>query len=172
MDNAKILIIEDSAAKRAVYKEMLEREGYNIIEAASAEEGMNKARNESPDVIIMSLEMPNIDGFKMVEKLKKDDLAGYTPVICVSTTCKDMENKIKALTEAGAEECFYMPENMAELLLKVQVMIRIRKIYLELLEKNKQLQTFNKAAVDRELKMVELKGKIKKLEDELTKYKK
>ena len=58
-----------------------------------------------------------------------------------------------------------------ELLVKVRVMVRIRKIYLELLEKNKQLQVFNKASVDRELKMMELKEKIRGLEEEITRYK-
>ena len=65
-----------------------------------------------------------------------------------------------------------MPENIEELSTKVMVMMRIRKIYLELLEKNKQLKIFNEAAVGRELKMVELKQKVKKLEEELVKYKK
>ena len=64
-----------------------------------------------------------------------------------------------------------MPENVNELLIKVRVMIRIRKIYLELLEKNKQCQIFNKAAVDRELKMVELKERVRNLEEEIKRYK-
>ena len=51
-------------------------------------------------------------------------------------------------------------------------MVRVRKVYLELLEKNKQLKIFNDSAVNRELKMVELKNKIKKLEEELATYKK
>ena len=74
--------------------------------------------------------------------------------------------------DAGADEFFYMPENMNELIVKVRVMVRIRKVYLELLEKNKQLQVFNKSAVDRELKMVELKNKIKDLEEEIKRHRK
>jgi len=54
----------------------------------------------------------------------------------------------------------------------LRVALRIRGVYLELLDKNKQLKTFNDAAVGRELKMVELKNKIKELEKELAKYKK
>ena len=171
MSEIRILIVDDSATKRALYREMLEKEGYKIIEAGDGEEGLSKAKTESPDIIIADLAMPKMDGFKMIEMIKKDEKGKFIPVICVSATYKDIESKIKALTEAGAEEFFYVPENINELLLKVQVMIRIRKVYLELLEKNKQLQIFNKAAVDRELRMVELKDKVRSLEEEIKRYK-
>jgi DNA-binding response OmpR family regulator len=166
----KILIVDDSDTKRVIYKEMMAKEGYAVIEAKDGEEGMKKAGAESPDLIIADLAMPKIDGFKMVEAIKKDTRTKYVPVICVSATYKDIASKMKALNEAGAEEYFYMPENVEDLLAKVKVMLRVRSLYLELLEKNKQLKIFNDAAVDRELKMVELKKKIKKLEEELSKY--
>jgi len=167
---ARILIVDDSATKRSLYRGMLEREGYEIIEAHDGIEGLDKAKTESVDLIIADLAMPKMDGFKMIELIKKDEKGKFIPIICVSATYKDIESKIKALTEAGAEEFFYVPENISELLLKVRVMLRIRKIYLELLEKNKQLQIFNKSAVDRELKMVELKEKVRNLEEEIRKY--
>ncbi len=171
MSEIKILIVDDSATKRALYKEILETEGHKIIEAKNGEEGINKTKEESPDIIIADLAMPKMDGFKMIELIKKDQQGKFIPIICVSATYKGIESKMKALFEAGAEEFFYMPENMSELLIKVQIMIRIRKIYLELLEKNKQLQAFNKAAVDRELRMVELKDKVRDLEEEIKRYK-
>ena len=172
MSEIKILVVDDSATKRALYRGMLEKEGYNIVEAKDGEEGVRKARSESPDLVIADLAMPKMDGFKMIEMIKKDEKGKYVPVICVSATYKDIESKVKVLMDVGAEEFFYMPENIDELLLKVQVMLRIRKVYMELLEKNKQLQIFNKSAVDRELKMVELKDKIRDLEEEIKRYKK
>jgi len=171
LSEIRILIVDDSATKRSLYKGMLETEGYEIIEATNGEEGMDKAKNGSPDIIIADLAMPKMDGFKMIERIKKDEKGKFIPVICVSATYKDIESKMRALLEVGAEEFFYMPENLNELLIKVRVMIRIRKLYLELLEKNRQLEIFNKAAVGRELKMVELKDKIKNLEEEIKKYK-
>ena len=171
MSEIRILIVDDSSTKRALYKEVLEREGYEIIEARDGEEGLNKAKTGSPDLIIADLAMPKMDGFKMIEMIKKDENGKFIPVICVSATYKDIESKMKGLIESGAEEFFYMPENVNELLIKVRVMIRVRKVYLELLEKNKQLQIFNRAAVDRELRMVELKDKIRSLEEEIRRYK-
>ncbi|MDO8535797.1 MAG: response regulator [Candidatus Omnitrophota bacterium] len=172
MSEIKILIVDDSATKRALYKGMLEKEDYKIIEAKNGEEGLSKAKSESPDIIIADLAMPKMDGFSMIEAIKKNDKGKFIPVICVSATYKDIESRMKILIDAGAEEFFYMPENVNELLIKVHVMARIRKIYLELLEKNKQLQVFNKAAVDRELRMVELKDRIRSLEEEVKRYRK
>ena len=172
MGNAKILVVDDSNTKRAIYKEMLLKEGYDVAEACDGEEGVKKSRIEAPDVIIADLAMPKMDGFRMVEIIKSDDNTKYIPVICISATYKDIASKMKALREAGAEEYFYMPENIEDLMTKIKVMLRVRALYLELLEKNKQLNIFNAAAVDRELKMVELKKRVKKLEEELSKYKK
>lgn len=172
MAGTKILIVDDSSTKRVVYKDLLERDGYTVIEARDGEDGIKKAKIESPDVIVADLAMPKMDGFRMVESLKKDENTRYIPIICVSSTYKDLSSKAKALLDAGAEEFFYMPENIGELLLKVKVMTRVRKVYLDLLEKNSQLKVFNAAAVDRELKMVELKDKIRKLEEEIRIYKK
>lgn len=172
MTTAKILIVEDSETRRAIYREMLGKEGYTIVEAVDGEEGVKLAKIESPDLIIANLAMSKMDGFQMVDIIKKNENTKYIPVICISATYKDMASKLRALCDAGAEEYFYMPENIEDLIIKVQVMLRIRKLYLDLLEKNKQLKIFNSVAVDRELKMVELKKKVKKLEEELTRYKK
>ena len=172
MKTAKILLVEDSSTKRTLYRSELEKANYEIVEAHDGQEGLAKAKTVLPDVIITDMSMPNMDGLKMVQILKSEENTKYIPIICVSATYKDIEIKSKALSEAGAEEYFYMPENLGELLLKVRVMLRIRSIYLELLEKNRLLKQFNDVAVGRELKMIELKEKVEKLEKELAKYKK
>jgi DNA-binding response OmpR family regulator len=170
MRETRILIVDDSAAKRALYKDMLEKEGYKTIEAKDGIEGLYKANTEYPDIIIADLTSPKMDGFKTIELIKADESGKFIPIICVSATYKDIESMIRALIEAGVEEFFYAPDKINELLMRVQVMVRVRKVYLELLEKNKQLKIFNKAAVDRELKMVELKDKIRGLEEEKKRY--
>jgi response regulator RpfG family c-di-GMP phosphodiesterase len=113
-----------------------------------------------------------MDGIEMVKAVKNDEKTKYVPMICVSATYTDIAHKMRALLDAGAEEYFYLPQTREELLIKVEVMMRIRKLYIDLLEKNRQLKTFNDAAVGREMKMIELKEKIKSLEKELAKYKK
>jgi len=172
MSKGKILVVEDSPTKRKFLKELLAQAGYDVKEAQDGEDGLAKVAQDIPDVIIADLSMPKIDGFEMVKRLKSDEKTKYTPVICVSATYKDLSDKLRMLVDVGAEEYFYAPENTEELLAKVVVMMRVRNIYLSLLEKNKELKIFNDAAVGRELKMVELKNKIKELEAELGKRKK
>lgn len=172
MSKGKVLIVEDSPTQRAMYRQALEKEGYVVIEAGDGEEGFKTAKAEMPDVIISDVVMPKMDGLAMLRELKKGEETRYIPVICASATYRDLATKLKALIEDGAEEYFYLPDNIEELWAKVAVMMRIRRVYLELLEKNKQLKLFNDVAVGRELKMVELKEKIKQLEEELSKQKK
>lgn len=168
----KILIVDDSATQRAIYRSMLsELHNCSVIEANDGREGVDAVKEKSPDIIITDISMPNMDGLEMVKIIKSNESTKYIPIICASATFQDISTKMKALTEIGAEEYFYMPQTKDELLAKVIVMIRVRKLYLELIEKNRQLKQFNEAAVGRELKMIELKEKIKTLEKELTKQK-
>jgi len=167
-----ILLVEDSETKKTIYKKVLEDADYTVLDAQNGQEGLEIARTQDVDVIVTDLAMPVMDGFMMIRQLKNNEMTRYIPIICVSATYKDIADKLKALLDSGAEEYFYMPDNLTELIAKVEVMMRIRKIYLDLLEKNKQLKIFSDAAVGRELKMVELKNKLKALETELAQYKK
>ena len=167
MSIKKILIVDDSETQRNIYREILETSGYKVEVATNGIEGLAAARSAKPDVIITDISMPKMDGIEMVRNIKKSEETRYIPVICASATFQDLETKMIALLDAGAEEYFYMPQDKQELLTKVSVMLRIRHIYDELLEKNKQLKQFNDAAVGRELKMIELKDKVAELEKKL-----
>mgnify|MGYP001235145841 CR=1 FL=1 len=171
MAGEKILVVEDSDTKRAIYADVLQDKGYLVLQAKDGEEGLKIAQEDNPDIIVTDISMPKMDGFQMVQRLKSDEKTKYIPIICISATYQDLASKMKALTEAGAEEYFYAVQHAEELLAKVAVMLRIRAIYLDLLKKNVQLEKINHLAVDRELKMIELKKKIKLLEEELQKYK-
>lgn len=171
MAGEKILVVEDSDTKRVIYADVLREKGYAVIEAGDGEEGVRLAKLENPDVIVTDISMPKMDGFQMIQRIKSDEKTKYIPIICISATYQDLASKMKALTEAGAEEYFYAIQHSEELLAKVFVMLRIRAIYLDLLKKNTQLEKINHLAVDRELKMIELKKKIKVLEEELRKCK-
>lgn len=172
MATARILIVNDSQTQLGIYKKTLEDAGYEVLSAENGREGLLRLRSEMPDLVIADLAMPVMDGFEMIKNIKSDEKTRYIPVICISANYTDLASKLKVLVEIGAEEYFYSPEATEELLAKVTVMLRIRQIYRDLLEKNKALKTFNDAAVGREMKMVELKKRVKQLEQELSAYKK
>lgn len=169
MSNGRILIVDDSQIQLEMFKDVLIKEGYSVVTAANGREGIEAAHKELPDVIVTDLHMPVMDGFEMIKKMRQEESTKYVPIICVTATYQDIESKIRTLTEAGADEYFYSPANSQEFIAKVVVMMRIRRVYQDLLEKNKQLRIFNDAAVDRETKMIELKARIKELEAELAK---
>ena len=78
MSLAKILIVDDSATQRAVYKEILEEAGYAVVAAKNGNEGIQKAHTEFPDVIISDISMPEMDGLEMVLKIKSDENTKYS----------------------------------------------------------------------------------------------
>jgi DNA-binding response OmpR family regulator len=172
MGKAKILVVNDSLAQRAIFKDVLEENGYSVVEAGDGKEGIAKTRAESPDVIITDVSMPNMDGLQMIRLLKSEDRTKYIPIICVSATFQDLATKLRALTEVGAEEYFYVPQNTGELIAKVTVMLRIRKIYKDLISQNKALKEFTDACVVKDFEIIDLKKKVAGLEAELKKYKK
>lgn len=80
----KILIIEDDKFLRELTAQKLLKEGYDVIEAIDGEEGVKKAIEEKPDLILLDLILPGIDGFEVLAKIKEDSVISKTPVIILS----------------------------------------------------------------------------------------
>ena len=73
----KILVVDDSPTERHVISELLVRSGYQVITAENGEEGVEKARREKPDLILMDVVMPNLNGFQATRTLAKDPKTRY-----------------------------------------------------------------------------------------------
>lgn len=92
-----ILIVEDEAAVRKALRERLQREGYTILEARNGQEGLTLAQGEHPDLILLDIVMPVLDGISMIEKLRRDHWGKEARVIVLSNlTDADMENRAHA----------------------------------------------------------------------------
>ena len=83
-ENRKILIIEDDIFLSELMSKKLVEEGFKIINAVDGEEGLIKANDEAPDLILLDLILPGIDGFKVLAQLKEDPKTGSIPVIILS----------------------------------------------------------------------------------------
>ncbi len=79
-----ILMIEDDTFLRNLYRDKLEKEGFNFIEASNGTEGMNKIMNEDPDLIILDILLPMKGGFDILEEMKEEESASEAPVIILS----------------------------------------------------------------------------------------
>lgn len=89
----KILIIEDDEFLRNLIIRKLAEEGFDVVKADDGEEGLEKARTENPDLILLDLVLPKIDGFKVLNEIKKDPATAPIPVIIISNL--DQKEDIK-----------------------------------------------------------------------------
>jgi DNA-binding response OmpR family regulator len=96
----KILFIEDEAALQKAFKDVLEKEGYQMISALDGESGLRLAKSQKPDLILLDLILPRKDGFEVLKELKEDEATKGIPVI-VLTNLEDIESVEKAI-ELGA----------------------------------------------------------------------
>ena len=81
---AKILIIEDDRFLRELIARKLKNEGYEIAEAVDGEEGLKKIKEEKPDLVLLDLILPGIDGFEVLTRAKEDPVIAQIPVIILS----------------------------------------------------------------------------------------
>jgi two-component system cell cycle response regulator DivK len=82
----KILIADDKPTGRELVRTVLENAGYAVVEASDGSEALKMARESSPDLIILDLHMPNIDGFGVIEQLRRDALFARTPVVALTAS--------------------------------------------------------------------------------------
>ena len=120
---SKILIVEDEESIRKFIKISLKREKFEVFEAASAEEGLQKTLQESPDVVILDIMLPGMNGFQLCEKLKKQN--ENIGIIILTARGQDMD-KIMGL-EFGADDYMVKPFNPLELTARINSLLRRMK---------------------------------------------
>ncbi len=115
---AHILIIDDSATERHVVKSTLEKDGHQVSEAKDGEEGLQKARELKPNLVLMDLVMPGgVDGFKAIRQLHASPETGNIPIIVVSSKSEETD-KVWAIRQ-GAADYLVKPVNKSVLKEKV-----------------------------------------------------
>ena len=118
---ANILIVDDSPTEIHVLKTMLEKNGFAVASASSGEEGIEKARAEQPDLILMDVDMPGMNGFQAAREITTNPDTSSIPVIIVST--KDQEtDKLWGLRQ-GAKDYITKPAKEKDLIGKINGLI-------------------------------------------------
>lgn len=115
---ATILLVEDSPTEAYVIADILARHGYQTLTAATGEEGINMARSHKPDLILMDVVMPGLNGFQTTRKLAKDEQTAHIPVIVVSSKDQDTD-RIWAIRQ-GARDYIVKPVKEDLLIDRVQ----------------------------------------------------
>lgn len=116
----KILVVDDSPTERFALNEFLSRQGFNVVTAESGEEAIAKARSENPDLILMDVVMPGINGYQATRTISRDEATRSIPIIMC--TSKGLEtDKIWGMRQ-GAYDYMVKPVNLPELLARIQGM--------------------------------------------------
>jgi len=118
MNKKRILVVDDEVDLVETVRFSLELEGFEVLVAHNGEEALNQARKENPDLILLDLMLPKLDGYKVCRLLKFDERYKHIPILML--TAKTQEKDKTMGMETGANEYITKPFDMDELMKKVK----------------------------------------------------
>ncbi len=122
---AHILIVDDSPTEVHVFRTMLEKHGYSVSVATSGEEGVEKIRGEKPDLVLMDIVMPGLNGFQATRQLTRDPETSSIPVVILSTKGQESD-RVWGLRQ-GAKDYLTKPVREDLLVGKIHSILRERQ---------------------------------------------
>lgn len=139
MKPARVLVVDDEDRNRRLLGGMLEADGYAVEEAANGAQALECAQHNPPDLVLLDIMMPNIDGYEVVRTLKANAATRAIPVIMV-TALDDRKSRVHAL-ECGAEEFVTKPVDRQELRVRVKNLLKLKEYGDFLTDYNRILET-------------------------------
>ena len=135
---AEILIVDDQADNLELLSTMLASQGYEIIESDLGSSAIKLAQVNPPNLILLDISMPEMDGFEVCQALRNNDLTKNIPIIFISAL-KEIEDKAQAF-EIGGDDYITKPFDMKEVLLRVENQLKKHRLQSELKSENDCLQ--------------------------------
>lgn len=127
---ATVLVVDDIAANARLLQRLLARDGHHVLFAQDGEEALERVRRDHPDLVIMDVIMPTLDGFETCRRLKSDPETRLVPVVLI-TALQGSRERVRGL-EVGADDFLSRPVNTAELTARVRSLLRIKRFTDEL----------------------------------------
>jgi two-component system, OmpR family, alkaline phosphatase synthesis response regulator PhoP len=118
-----ILFVDDEPDQIMMVSLRLRKSGYKVISASDGEEGLKKAIEEKPDLILMDVLMPGMDGFEVCRRLRKNSETKHIPII--ATTAAGVDDIEFQCRSAGADDCIRKPYDSANLLMKIHEFLKV-----------------------------------------------
>ena len=137
-DAAKILVVDDTANNVKLLKDLLTMKGYVVVTASSGPEGLEQIDKERPDLVLLDVMMPGMNGYDVCRRIRANPATGILPVVMVTALDPGPE-RIKGL-EAGADDFLTKPINQPELLARVRSLLRIKELWDQISELNRTLE--------------------------------
>jgi len=116
-----ILIVEDNEKNMKLVRDVLQVKGYQTLEAGTAEDGIALAQAHSPDLVLMDIQLPGMNGIEALGVLRENPATAHIPVIAVTASVMQQDRKL--ITEAGFDAYIGKPINLKEFLQAVREMI-------------------------------------------------
>ena len=130
--------MDDGEANRDLLREMLELDGHRVSVACDGPEALRGAREEAPDLVLLDVNMPGLDGLEVCRRLRADPATASLPIILV-TALADRTHRLEGIA-AGANDYLTKPIDRPDLLLRVRNALRLRKLHNELAAQYRKLQ--------------------------------
>jgi len=143
----RILIVDDNETNRDILATRLDGHGYELLQAADGEEALASARANLPDLILLDVMMPKIDGFEVCRRLKSDPALPFMPIILV--TAKADTKDVVAGLDAGADEYLTKPIDHMAMLARVRSVLRIKELHDKVTAQAVTLADWNKSLEQR-----------------------
>jgi DNA-binding response OmpR family regulator len=124
IQSARVLVVDDQFGNRDSLETFLQREGYITESAATGEHALRLVAQRAPDLILLDITMPGMDGFEVARRLKSDPATAAIPIILVTAHTSGSARLVGL--EAGAEDYLTKPFNPSELALKVRNLLRLK----------------------------------------------
>lgn len=137
----RILVVDDHEDNVEVLRARLESRGYDVEGASGGQEALDAVNRRVPDMILLDVMMPDMDGLEVVRRLKANKDLPFIPVIM--QTALDSTERMVAGLEAGADDYVAKPINFAELEARVKSLLRIKKLQEDLAERERELSEMN-----------------------------
>ncbi len=148
--NAKILVVDDEPQNVRLLQIRLQADGYTVLTATNGQEALERVKIEAPDLILLDVMMPGMNGFEVCRRIRAEESTQFIPVVMV-TALSDKEDRITAI-EAGADDFISKPFDSHEVLARVSSLVRIKRYHDALEQANRDLKIHNDR-LDRELQM-------------------
>ncbi len=158
---AEILVVDDSQANLTYFNQLLSEKGYKVRVATNGETALKSIQVNHPDLILLDIIMPKMDGYAFCEQIKSNDETKNIPVIFISYL-QEVFDKVKAFT-AGGVDYISKPFEPLEVLIRIENHLRLRSLQVQLMDKNAELQAEVWQRKKAEKELLEANLELKKL---------